>query len=111
MIEILILASLLSSAGPTTGFAEEHRTLELRIFGVCPSCDSDVKSRVSIFPGVVEVDLDLVKKELFVTFNSESVSETKIIIALRQGGYEVRRPFRKQRLERVALEVSGIILE
>jgi hypothetical protein len=43
-----------------------------------------------------------------VAFDPESVSETKIIIALEQGVYEVRHPFREERLERVALEISGI---
>lgn len=41
-------------------------------------------------------------------FDPESVSETKIIIALEQGGYEVRHPFREERLKRVAFEISGI---
>ncbi len=98
----------LLSVGLSTGSAEERKTLELRIFGVCPACDSDVRSRALAIPGVVEAKFDLVKKKLFVTLNSESANETKIIIALEQGGYEVRRPFREERLERVALEVSGI---
>lgn len=88
--------------------AAEQETLELRIFGMCPSCDSDVKSRVLSIPGVLGADVDLVKKKLFVRFNPELANETKIIIALRQGGYEARRPFRGERLERVALEISGI---
>jgi copper chaperone CopZ len=105
---IVCLMSIFSLAGFETGLAEERRTLELRIIGVCPVCDSDVKSRVVSIPGVMEADLDLIKKKLFVTFDSESVSETKIIITLREGGYEVRRPFREERLERVALEISGM---
>lgn len=105
---ILFFMSFFSPAGLGRGLAEERRILELRIFGVCPACDSDVKSRVVAIPGVMEANLDLVEKKLFVTFDSESVSETKIIIALRQGGYEVRHLFREERLERVALEVSGI---
>src|SRR5919108_4376127 len=96
---VLIGIIFLLSAGLTMGLAEERQTLELRIFGVCPACDSDVKSRVLGIPGVIEANLDLVKKELFVAFNSESANETKVIIALRQGGYEARRPFRTERLE------------
>lgn len=105
---IACLMSIFSLAGFEPGLAEERRTLELRIIGVCPACDSDVKSRVVAIPGVREADLDLIKKKLFVTFDSESLSETKIIITLREGGYEVRRPFREERLERVALEISGM---
>lgn len=106
--KVTLVIIFLLLAGLSTGSAEERKTLELRIFGVCPACDGDVKSRVLAIPRVVEANLDLVKKKLFVALNSESANETKIIIALEQGGYEVRRPFRAERLERVALEVSGI---
>ena len=89
--------------------AAEQETLELRVFGMyCPSCSSGVESRVLGIPGVLETNIDIVKKKLFVRFDSELVNETKIIIALRQAGYEVRRPFAKWKVERVALEISGI---
>ncbi|MER3445810.1 MAG: hypothetical protein C4291_02770 [Candidatus Dadabacteria bacterium] len=83
---LIIGMIFLLSAGLSTESAEEWQTLELRIFGVCPACDSDVKSRVLSIPGVAEANLDLIKKKLFVTFDLESVSETKIIIALEEGG-------------------------
>jgi copper chaperone CopZ len=108
ILGIIFLMSIFSWARLDTVLAEERRTLELRIFGVCPACDNDVKSRVLGIPGVEGANLDLVKKKLFVAFDSESVNEAKIIIALRQGGYEVRHPFMTERLERVVLEVSGI---
>lgn len=88
--------------------AAERETLELRVFGMCPSCGSDVETRVLSIPGVLEANVDMVKKKLFVTLTPEFVNETKIIIALRRAGYEVRRPFEKRKVERIALEISGI---
>ena len=67
-----------------------------------------MKSKVLGIPGVEDADIDIVKKKIRASYNPESVSETKIIIALRQAGYEVRRPFEKSRVERSALGISGI---
>lgn len=88
--------------------ATERETLELRVFGMCPNCSSDVESRVLSIPGVLEANVDMVKKKLFVKFNPELANETTIIIILRRGGYEVRRPFPKWKIDRVALEISGM---
>jgi copper chaperone CopZ len=105
---IIFLTPALSSTGLTKELAPERQKLELRIFGVCPICESDIKSRVLGIPGVIEVNFNIVRKNLFITFDPEFVNETKIMIALRQGGYEVRRPFKEWKLDSVALEISGI---
>jgi hypothetical protein len=60
---LIIGMILLLLAGLSTESAEERQTLELRIFGICPACDSDVKSRVLAIPGVAEANLDLVKRD------------------------------------------------
>ena len=101
---ILLIITFITSSS----LAEEKKTLELRVFGICPTCSSDVKSKVLELPGVHEAQVDIVKKKIRASYNPESVSETKIILDLRRGGYEVRRPFEKSRVERTALGISGI---
>ena len=92
----------------SSSLAEEKKTLELRVFGICPVCSGDVKAKVLGISGVKDADIDIVKKKIRASYNPESVSETKIIIALRQAGYEVRRPFEKSRVESTALGISGV---
>ncbi len=58
---ILLFSSALISTGVTKELAQERQRLELRIFGVCPICDSDIKSRVSEIPGVIEANINIVQ--------------------------------------------------
>jgi copper chaperone CopZ len=104
VLAILLIITFITSSL----FAEERKTLELRVFGICATCSSDVKSKVLGISGVEDADIDIVKKKIRASYNPESVSETKIILALRRAGYEVRRPFEKSRVERATLGISGI---
>ncbi|MCI0453795.1 MAG: heavy-metal-associated domain-containing protein [Candidatus Dadabacteria bacterium] len=100
---LVILAFLTSSL-----FAEERKTLELRVFGICSTCGNDVELKVMGIPGLQEVNVDIAKKKVRAGYNPELVSETKIVLALRRAGYEVRRPFDKSRVEKAALGISGV---
>src|SRR3972149_251924 len=104
VLAILLIITFITSSL----FAEERKTLELRVVGICATCSSDVKSKVLGISGVEDADIDIVKKKIRASYNPESVSETKIILALRRAGYELRRPFDKSRVERAALGISEI---
>jgi copper chaperone CopZ len=88
--------------------AEERRTLELRVFGTCLTCSNDIELKLLGISGVEEAHVDTVKKRISASYNPGSVSETRIISALRRAGYEVRRLFDKSRVESAALGISGI---
>jgi len=99
-IELLFLTSILLAA--------QEGSLRLRVFGMGPHGEGDIKSVVSGLPGVFEVRVDALKKELSFKFAPEFITETKIIMALRRAGYDVRRLFPEWKLERVFLGISGI---
>lgn len=55
----------------------------------CGSCMATIEDALSAVAGVQETDVDLVSKEVHVTFDPESVDRDRIAAAIVDAGYEV----------------------